>query len=83
MSMRSSTSRRKEPVILSQCCAWPSSRGHRIYTEAATLWTEVAGLITQAGDTGDAAHLTQASTTLHDLSRIDHDAMQALTRVQT
>ncbi|WP_067840610.1 BtrH N-terminal domain-containing protein [Nocardia lijiangensis] len=52
--------------------------GHRLYTEAATLWTEVAALITQAGESGNAQCLVQAGTTLCDLSRIEREAMQAL-----
>ncbi|WP_436494647.1 BtrH N-terminal domain-containing protein [Actinokineospora sp. HUAS TT18] len=52
--------------------------GHTMYGEAATLWTEVAQLIAQAGETGDATHLKQASKLLHDLSRLEHDAMLAL-----
>ena len=34
--------------------------GHRLYTEAATLWTEVAALIAKAGESGDAQCLVQA-----------------------
>ncbi|GGQ05146.1 BtrH N-terminal domain-containing protein [Streptosporangium pseudovulgare] len=52
--------------------------GHRLYTEAATLWTDVAGLITKAGESGDAGHLEQAGVILRDLSRIERDAMQVL-----
>ncbi|MFD8866675.1 BtrH N-terminal domain-containing protein [Streptomyces sp. NPDC059590] len=52
--------------------------GHRLYTEAATLWTEVAALITKAGESGDAQSLVQAGTILRDLSRIEREAMQAL-----
>ncbi|MGW4048973.1 BtrH N-terminal domain-containing protein [Streptomyces sp. NPDC004721] len=52
--------------------------GHELYTEAATLWTEVAALITEAGESGNAQCLVQAGTILHDLSRIEHEAMQAL-----
>lgn len=56
--------------------------GHRLYTEAATLWTEVATLITTAGESGDARHLTQAGTLLRDLSRTEREAMQALSRLR-
>ncbi|WP_432092633.1 BtrH N-terminal domain-containing protein [Streptomyces sp. bgisy100] len=52
--------------------------GHSLYTEAATLWTGVAGLIATAGESGDAKHLAQAGSVLHELSRIERDAMQAL-----
>ncbi|MCA2224635.1 BtrH N-terminal domain-containing protein [Nonomuraea aurantiaca] len=53
-------------------------RGHRLYAEAAALWTTVADLIAKAGESGDAAHLEQAGAILHDLARIERDAMQAL-----
>ncbi|WP_101789668.1 BtrH N-terminal domain-containing protein [Nonomuraea indica] len=56
--------------------------GHRLYGEAATLWTDVATLIAKAGESGDAAHLEQAGALLHDLSRIERDAMRALSRMQ-
>ncbi|HEX2290967.1 MAG TPA: BtrH N-terminal domain-containing protein, partial [Pseudonocardiaceae bacterium] len=52
--------------------------GHRLYTEAATLWTEVAALITKAGESGDAQCLAEAGAVLCDLSRLERDAMQAL-----
>ncbi|GGT57620.1 lantibiotic ABC transporter [Streptomyces kurssanovii] len=52
--------------------------GHALYTEAATLWTEVAALITKAGESGAAQCLTQAGTILRELSRIEREAMQAL-----
>ncbi|MEU4701500.1 BtrH N-terminal domain-containing protein [Nonomuraea dietziae] len=52
--------------------------GHRLYGEAATMWTEVAGLIAEAGQSGDDAHLQQAGVILHDLSRIEREAMQVL-----
>ncbi|MCP3803210.1 BtrH N-terminal domain-containing protein [Allokutzneria sp. A3M-2-11 16] len=55
--------------------------GHRLYTEAAALWTEVAVLITKAGESGDAQCLAQAGTVLDDLSRIEREAMQALSRL--
>jgi hypothetical protein len=57
--------------------------GHRLYTEAAVLWTEAAALITQAGEAGDAQCLERAGTVLCDLSRIEHDAMRALSRLST
>ncbi|MER5303041.1 BtrH N-terminal domain-containing protein [Streptomyces lasiicapitis] len=52
--------------------------GHSLYAEAATLWTQVAALVATAGESGDAKNLTQAGSILHDLSRIERDAMQAL-----
>ncbi|MFJ6632416.1 BtrH N-terminal domain-containing protein [Streptomyces sp. NPDC091376] len=52
--------------------------GHTLYTEAAILWTQVAALVATAGDSGDAKHLVQAGSLLHELSRIERDAMQAL-----
>ncbi|MGW1102467.1 BtrH N-terminal domain-containing protein [Streptomyces sp. NPDC002540] len=55
--------------------------GHALYTEAATLWTEAAALITQAGESGDAQCLVQAGTIICDLSRVEREAMQALSRL--
>jgi uncharacterized protein DUF4872/butirosin biosynthesis protein H-like len=52
--------------------------GHRLYTEAATLWTEVAALITKAGESRNAQCLEQAGAILRDLSRMEREAMQAL-----
>lgn len=52
--------------------------GHGLYAEAASLWTEVAALITKAGESGDARFLVRAGTVLHDISRIEREAMQAL-----
>ncbi|MFF3545492.1 BtrH N-terminal domain-containing protein [Streptomyces platensis] len=52
--------------------------GHRLYTEAATLWTQVAALLATAGESGDAENLTRAGALLHELSRIEREAMQAL-----
>ncbi|MEV6137064.1 BtrH N-terminal domain-containing protein [Nocardia sp. NPDC051990] len=52
--------------------------GHRLYTEAATLWTGVAALITKAGESGDTQCLVQAGSILGDLSRIEREAMQTL-----
>ncbi|SDM51246.1 BtrH N-terminal domain-containing protein [Allokutzneria albata] len=48
--------------------------GHRLYTEAATLWTEVADLIA-------AGRLDQAGAVLGDLARIEREAMGALSRL--
>ncbi|MEU6609066.1 BtrH N-terminal domain-containing protein [Streptomyces shenzhenensis] len=55
--------------------------GHGLYAEAATLWTEVAALITTAGETGSAQYLAQAGTILRDLSRTEHEGMRALSRL--
>ncbi|MFC5820639.1 BtrH N-terminal domain-containing protein [Nonomuraea harbinensis] len=52
--------------------------GHRLYAEAAVLWTDVSTLIAKAGESGDAAHLEQAGAILRDLSRIEEDAMRRL-----
>ncbi|MFD3680422.1 BtrH N-terminal domain-containing protein [Streptomyces sp. NPDC058613] len=52
--------------------------GHTLYTEAATLWTEVAALINKAGGSGETQLLIQASTILGDLSHLEREAMQAL-----
>lgn len=59
----------------------PLRTGHGLYAEAATLWTEVAALITQAGASGDAQCLVQAGAVLRDLARIEREAMQALSRL--
>ncbi|MEU3163820.1 BtrH N-terminal domain-containing protein [Streptosporangium sp. NPDC006930] len=55
--------------------------GHRLYAEAAVLWTDAATLITKAGESGDAEYLRQAGAILHDLSRIEKDAMRVLRRL--
>ncbi|MEV4378293.1 BtrH N-terminal domain-containing protein [Streptosporangium sp. NPDC049644] len=55
--------------------------GHTLYTEAATLWTEAAALIAEAGESDDARYLVQAGTVLCDLSRIEREAMRALSRL--
>ncbi|MEV6591913.1 BtrH N-terminal domain-containing protein [Streptomyces acidicola] len=52
--------------------------GHRLYAEAATLWPDVAALITEAGESSDAQCLVRAGSVLCDLSRIEREAMQAL-----
>ncbi|MEU4728854.1 BtrH N-terminal domain-containing protein [Streptomyces sp. NPDC023588] len=53
--------------------------GHGLYTEAATLWTQVAALIAAAGESGDGNALVEAGSLLGELARIERDAMQALT----
>ncbi|MFF8974976.1 BtrH N-terminal domain-containing protein [Streptomyces sp. NPDC014995] len=71
--------------FLGECAQLLGSRhlrtGHRLYTEAATLWTEVAALITKAGESGDVQCLVQACTVLFDLSHIEREAMQELSRL--
>jgi hypothetical protein len=52
--------------------------GHKLYAEAAALWTEVAALIAKAGETGNAQCLEDAGVTLNELSRIERNAMQSL-----
>ncbi|MGP3990164.1 BtrH N-terminal domain-containing protein [Streptomyces sp. 3N207] len=56
--------------------------GLGLYAEAATLWTEAAALIAEAGESGDAQYLEQAGTVLRDLSRMEREAMQALSCLQ-
>ncbi len=51
---------------------------HRLYAEAATLWTQVAALVTAAGTSSDQRNLTQAGSVLHELSRVEREAMEAL-----
>lgn len=55
--------------------------GHRLYAEAAVLWTQVSTLVAKAGESGDAGCLEQAGAVLRDLSRIEREAMQALSRL--
>ncbi|MFF2730341.1 BtrH N-terminal domain-containing protein [Streptomyces sp. NPDC058008] len=52
--------------------------GHRLYAEAAVLWTQVAELIEAAGETGDTKSLVRAGAILHELSRVEREAMRAL-----
>lgn len=52
--------------------------GHGLYAEAATLWTEVAELVAAAGESGDTRTLTRAGAVLHELARIEREAMRAL-----
>ncbi|MEU5614873.1 BtrH N-terminal domain-containing protein [Streptomyces sparsogenes] len=52
--------------------------GHGLYAEAALLWTEAAALITKAGESGDERCLGQAGTVLGELSRVEREAMRAL-----
>lgn len=55
--------------------------GHSLYTEAASLWTQVAALVAAAGESGDAKNLMQAGSLLHELSRVERDAMQELSKL--
>ncbi|MGW4799820.1 DUF4872 domain-containing protein, partial [Nonomuraea sp. NPDC004297] len=55
--------------------------GHRLYTEAAARWPEVAALIAKAGESGDLDHLGRAAALLRDLARIEEAAMRALSRI--
>ncbi|MBF6435131.1 BtrH N-terminal domain-containing protein [Nocardia cyriacigeorgica] len=55
--------------------------GHRLYTDAADGWTEVATLIAEAGRSGDRHLLDRAGTLLGDLSRLEHEAMEVLSRL--
>ncbi|MEU0523917.1 BtrH N-terminal domain-containing protein [Streptomyces niveus] len=55
--------------------------GHSLYAEAAALWTEVAELIAAAGESGDAKTLGRAGAVLHELARIEREAMQALSKL--
>ncbi|MFH8895100.1 BtrH N-terminal domain-containing protein [Streptomyces coeruleorubidus] len=56
--------------------------GHRLYSEAAGLWTDVAALITDAGESGDEQYLGRAGTVLRDIARIEREAMEALSRLR-
>ncbi|MCO8304270.1 MULTISPECIES: BtrH N-terminal domain-containing protein [Streptomyces] len=52
--------------------------GHTLYAEAAALWTQVAALVAAAGESGDAEHLVRAGALLHELSRVECEAMRTL-----
>ncbi|EDY54470.1 MULTISPECIES: BtrH N-terminal domain-containing protein [Streptomyces] len=72
--------------FLAECAEFVDSdhlrTGHRLYAEAAALWTEVAALISEAGESGDEQFLVQAGTALLELSRIEREAMEALSRLE-
>ncbi|MFF7646012.1 DUF4872 domain-containing protein [Streptomyces canus] len=72
--------------FLAECAEFVDSdhlrTGHRLYAEAAALWTEVAALIIDAGESGEERYLAQASTALLELSRIEREAMEALSRLE-
>ena len=55
--------------------------GHQLYAEIAPLWTEVAGHLRAAGETGDADELTRTSTILAELADRERHAMQVLSRI--
>ncbi|MGK4905258.1 BtrH N-terminal domain-containing protein [Streptomyces albus] len=56
--------------------------GHRLYAEAATMWSQAAALIAQAGTTGDERCLAaRAGALFHALARVEREAMQALSRL--
>ena len=55
--------------------------GRRMYSEIAPMWTEVAALIGEAGETGEQAHLDRASELLSGLSEKEKAAMQTLSAV--
>lgn len=56
--------------------------GHTLYTEAAVLWTEAAALIALAGESADAQPLAEAGALFGDLSRIEREAMETLSRLE-
>ncbi|MEU9828426.1 BtrH N-terminal domain-containing protein [Micromonospora chersina] len=57
--------------------------GHQMYAEIVPLWTEVSHQITDAGETGDPAHLTRASAILTELADRERHAMQVLAGIRT
>ncbi|MEV7070058.1 BtrH N-terminal domain-containing protein [Streptomyces sp. NPDC093990] len=57
--------------------------GHRLYAEAAALWTRVAALIAEAGESGEEERLAQAGAALLELARIEREAMLALSRLDS
>ncbi|RRR75802.1 BtrH N-terminal domain-containing protein [Streptomyces sp. RP5T] len=71
--------------FLAECAEFVDSEhlrtGHRLYAEAAALWTEVAALITSAGESGEDRFLVRAGETLHELARVEREAMESLSRV--
>ncbi|GAA4300787.1 BtrH N-terminal domain-containing protein [Streptomyces venetus] len=60
----------------------PLRTGHRLYAEAAGLWSDVAALITEAGEPGDEQALVRAGVVLFDIARVERDAMRALSRLR-
>ncbi|MBE1573858.1 BtrH N-terminal domain-containing protein [Amycolatopsis roodepoortensis] len=72
--------------FLGECTALVDDAGLRTayekYREIAPLWTEVAGLLTRAGETGEVGQLNDASALLSELARLEQEAMTALATVQ-
>ncbi|RSM57484.1 lantibiotic ABC transporter [Amycolatopsis sp. WAC 01376] len=72
--------------FLEECTAFVDDAGLRTayekYREITPLWTEVAHLFAQAGETGDARHLADASAVLSELAQREQEAMTALATVQ-
>ncbi|QKW50285.1 BtrH N-terminal domain-containing protein [Streptomyces buecherae] len=68
--------------FLAECAQYVDSghlrTGHGLYAEAAALWTRVAALIATAGESGDERNLVEAGSLLRELSRVERDAMRAL-----
>ncbi|NUR98063.1 MAG: BtrH N-terminal domain-containing protein [Kribbellaceae bacterium] len=71
--------------FLRECVELVSSndlrKGQELYAEAAADWTEVAALIAQAGHSGDPQHLSKAGCVLTDITRLEREAMHALSRL--
>ncbi len=55
--------------------------GHRMYGEAAALWTEVAALVAEGGERGDEGCLVRAGALLGELAGLEREAMGVLVRV--
>ncbi|MFF7310495.1 DUF4872 domain-containing protein [Streptomyces sp. NPDC008137] len=72
--------------FLGECAEWLDSAhlrtGHRLYSEAAGLWTGVAALVAEAGESGDGQCLVRAGAVLGDIARIEREAMRALRRLR-
>ncbi|EMD25788.1 BtrH N-terminal domain-containing protein [Amycolatopsis azurea] len=72
--------------FLEECTTLVDDAGLRTayekYREIAPLWTEVARLFTQAGETGDVRQLADASAVLSELAQREQEAMTALSTVQ-
>ncbi|MFJ5774520.1 BtrH N-terminal domain-containing protein [Streptomyces sp. NPDC093094] len=71
--------------FLAECTALVDSAhlrtGHRLYAEAAVLWTQTAELIARAGQSDEGTYLVRAGAVLGDLARIEREAMEALSRL--
>jgi hypothetical protein len=72
--------------FLAECAELISDEGVRDgqerYARAATMWTEVAALIAEAGETGDEGRLREASALLSRIARVEREAMAVLATVQ-